>query len=361
MQSLADARLMTTGRDEATGQETVEVAHEALIRGWERLRRWVEEDREFLTWRQRLEATLREWERLERDEGALLRGGRLAEAERWLAERGGDLSADERSFIQVSVALREREVQARERLRRRITVGLAVGLVLMAVLAFVAFSGQKKARDETEIATSRELAAAAMSQLEVDPERSILLAMEAVRAVHIFETDEALRRALLASHVRAVLRGHKDMVFSAVFSPDGKRMVTVSRDGTAQVWDVLAALNTGAAMGEALAVLHGHEDWVSSATFSPDGRWVVTASADKMARVWEAATGKALAVLRGHEERVNSAAFSPDGQWVVTASWDGAARIYAVHIEDLMELARRRVTRELTCQERVQFLHEELE
>jgi len=114
IQALADARLVTTGRDPASGQVTVEVAHEALIRGWPRLRGWLDEDWQFLLWRQRSRAALGEWERLRHDEGALLRGGALAEAERWLAERGGDLSLDERAYIQASIVQREREQQLDE-------------------------------------------------------------------------------------------------------------------------------------------------------------------------------------------------------------------------------------------------------
>jgi WD40 repeat protein len=103
----------------------------------------------------------------------------------------------------------------------------------------------------------------------------------------------------------------------------------------------------------------GHEGEVRSAAFSPDGKWVVTASLDNTARVWEAATGRELAVLRGHEGRVTSAAFSPDGRYIVTASADGTAHIYLTRIEDLMELARSRVTRELTPEERRRYLHED--
>jgi len=125
VKALADARLVTTGRDEATGQETVEVAHEALIRGWERLRGWVDEDREFLTWRKRLEVALREWQRLGRDEGALLRGRRLAEAKRWLAARRGDLSSDERTFIQASIVLQERGLEQLNQFKSRLISNLS--------------------------------------------------------------------------------------------------------------------------------------------------------------------------------------------------------------------------------------------
>ena len=81
--------------------------------------------------------------------------------------------------------------------------------------------------------------------------------------------------------------------------------------------------------GKEIAVLRGHEYQVNSAVFSPDGTRVVTASADKTARIWDAATGKEVAVLR-HEDEVYSAAFSTDGTRIVTTSsqttriWDAA-------------------------------------
>jgi KaiC/GvpD/RAD55 family RecA-like ATPase len=161
VKALADARLVVTGRDEATGEETVEVAHEALIRGWERLRRWLDEDREFLLWRQRLRVALEEWQRTGRDEGALLRGAPLTEAERWLAERAEDLNLDEQKYIRESVALREREQTARQRLRQRITLGLGVGLLIALTLAGLAGVGWRRAEEQRQIALARQLAAQA--------------------------------------------------------------------------------------------------------------------------------------------------------------------------------------------------------
>lgn len=85
VRELVGSRLLVTGRDETTGDETVEVAHEALIQHWGRLREWVDRDREFLMWRRRLESVLEDWEATGRDGGSLLRGVALTEAERWYA------------------------------------------------------------------------------------------------------------------------------------------------------------------------------------------------------------------------------------------------------------------------------------
>ena len=116
---LADARLLVTGRDEQSGNETVEVAHEALIRGWGALKIWLNSDREFLLWRQRLRSLVANWLASKADEGALLRGALLTEAEPWLKTRAGDLSEQEQRFITASRTLADREVQEREGARQR--------------------------------------------------------------------------------------------------------------------------------------------------------------------------------------------------------------------------------------------------
>jgi WD40 repeat protein len=118
----------------------------------------------------------------------------------------------------------------------------------------------------------------------------------------------------------AILQDPWHYVNSAAFSPDGARIVTASIDSTARLWD--------AATGQEVAALRGHESCVTSAAFSPDGAQIVTASTDNTARLWDAATGQEIIILRGHEEIVRSAAFSPDGSRIVTASNDNTARLW---------------------------------
>jgi len=113
---------------------------------------------------------------------------------------------------------------------------------------------------------------------------------------------------------------HKGGVLSAQFSRDGQRVVTASGDDTAQVWDA----TTGDPVGEQMQ----HQDEVYSGQFSPDGQQVVTASKDKTARVWDAAAGRAISQPMKHSSEVYSGQFSPDGKRVVTASEDGKVQVW---------------------------------
>jgi WD40 repeat protein len=145
------------------------------------------------------------------------------------------------------------------------------------------------------------------------------------------------------------LSGHADAVEFAAFSPDGKHIVTASRDNTARVWD--------ATTGRSLVTLSGHRDSVASAAFSPDAKRIVTASADRTARVWDAASGLSLVTLSGHTDSVVSAAFSPDGKRIVTASKDNTVRVWLSFsdVQSLINYANEIVPRQLTPEERQRF------
>jgi transcriptional regulator with XRE-family HTH domain/tetratricopeptide (TPR) repeat protein len=104
---LTDARLIT--RDVATDfrQETVEVAHEALIRRWPRFNQWLDDDHEMLIWRQRLGMIIREWQHADRDSNFVLRGTSLEEAKLWQSSRRRELTSLENDFIDASVEVRD--------------------------------------------------------------------------------------------------------------------------------------------------------------------------------------------------------------------------------------------------------------
>jgi hypothetical protein len=113
VQRLADARLVMTDQD-LTGQETVEIVHEALIRGWGRLQAWLNEDRAFRIWHEQLRAALGQWEAANRDEEALLRGVLLVEAEENAKIHPGEISAPEHEFLQAGIAWRDQRMLKKE-------------------------------------------------------------------------------------------------------------------------------------------------------------------------------------------------------------------------------------------------------
>ena len=122
-------------------------------------------------------------------------------------------------------------------------------------------------------------------------------------------------------------KGHAHVIWNAVFSPDGLRVLTASADNTAKLWDT---------RGKILAEFKGHTGIVISAVFSPDGQRVLTASADNTAKLWNT-QGKKLAEFKGHTDSLTSAVFSPDGKRVLTASADNTAKLWDTQGKKLAE------------------------
>jgi WD40 repeat protein len=174
---------------------------------------------------------------------------------------------------------------------------LFLGLAVLAVIFGI--TEQRNARESR----AREFAAYSSESLSEDPEKSVLLGLQALNATLRFEqpampvAEDALHQALLSSLVRLTLRGHSNNVSGVAFCPDGKRLATTSGDKTTKIWD--------------------------------------------------AGTGKELLTLSGHSDFVYSVAFSPDGKRLATTGWDRIVQIYALDLPELINLARERVTRDL--------------
>ena len=131
MEAFVAARLLVSGVDEDSGGRTLEVAHEAIFRAWDKLRRWLHEDRAFLLWLQHVSPDAEAWQKNPEDAGLLLRGGPLAEAERWIAQRADEAGDTVRRYVAASgrVARRTRLIW------RTLQASIAIGLVAVSWLA----------------------------------------------------------------------------------------------------------------------------------------------------------------------------------------------------------------------------------
>jgi WD40 repeat protein len=318
----ADARVLVTSAATNQGTFSVELAHEALIRNWERLKAWLNEDREFLSWRERLEAQVEDWQGHARDVSYLLTGALLSEAEQWVGRRPEDLTAAEQQLIRESAALRNRKKRAR-------FLYVTAGTCILMVSTVAVWRTEK---DATTTSLARALAGQSMVLQSKQPDVAALLAVESLRLAASSEGTAAMEKSLAYLRRRVAVLRHLASVDSIAFSPDGISVVTGSLDKTARIWV--------ARTGQLVAELEGHSGPVYSAAFSPDGIRVVTASSDKTARIWAARTGQLVAELEGHSGPVYSAAFSPDGQSVVTASSDETARIWAARTGQLVAILK---------------------
>ncbi len=202
--ALADAlalfgshRLLTFDLDPVTRGPTVEVAHEALLREWSRLRGWVAEHRDELLVRRRVGAALADWEQADRDPSFLPAGGRLAQFQEWAVNSSLSLTIAEQNFLADAEA-RESEAIRRVVMRRRwVMIGLIGVAAALAVVAAFALAERRKADDSADRAETARLGAEAVTLAEANPRVGLLLAAEAHRREPSASTLGALQQVML--------------------------------------------------------------------------------------------------------------------------------------------------------------------
>jgi WD40 repeat protein/transcriptional regulator with XRE-family HTH domain len=364
---LADARLITLNEDSA------EVAHEALIREWQRLHEWLTTDREGLRLHRHLTESALDWEARGHDASELYRGARLAQTSEWASTNEARLNQEERDFLAASIAQEQHEAMEREaqrqreletaqrlaeterahaeeqtraatRLRARNHALAAAGaLVTAAAIAAVILGSQAQAANvvadqqraaalnaqATAVAdftrSEAQRLAAEANKLMLSNGDANLIALLAIRSLTMQYTpsgDAVLTGLTTREAPPREFTGHQDGIFSVAFSPDGKDLATGSRDKTARLWDI--------ASGQTIRVFSGHTADVNSVDFSPDGKYLLTSSDDKTARLWNITSGQTVQIFPGHTSIVYQAVFSPDGEYIATASGDLTARIWDI-------------------------------
>ncbi len=320
------ARLLSFDRDPVTGNPTVGVAHEALLIEWARLRGWLESAREDLRTQRRIAASAREWHDAGREHSFLVAGSRLEQFEGWRESSGLGVTPEEREFLEASLVERDRrqglERRSLRRLRGLVAV-LTVAALLAGAMTVFAFSQQGRAQKEGRLAAAREIAGAAVANLDVDPERSILLALEAVKRTRsvdgsvLPEAEEALHRAVGASRIVMTIPGAGG---NLDWSPKGVFVAEVPGvSGIIDIQDV--------ATGKSVGGFRGHLADVNDVAFSPDGTTLAATDDDGVLKVWDPATGQ-LATSQLGVGPVSGPSFSADGS-LVAAAWEeeGIARV----------------------------------
>jgi WD40 repeat protein len=279
---------------------------------------WVREHTKWL-----LEAQA--WVKRDRDSSLLLRGVQLREAESWLSEAAGAEKDPPPTPLQFEHVAASRRAATR---RQRIVTALVAAALLVSLgLAAVALLERGHALTQEKRSRSREDASNALLNLSSDPELSVLLAREAMRVSRTAEAIGALRRALVASHIRRTYRLGQQ-VFSVSVSPDGGRILAGADRGRALLWD--------ARSGKLVATLRGHTQPVLGTAFAADGKRALTFAQDGTARVWDAKTGRHVATIVDNPDntgRLAAAAIDPAGRRVATVAfpfpkvhvWDAAS------------------------------------
>ncbi|MFI0419216.1 WD40 repeat domain-containing protein [Spongiactinospora sp. 9N601] len=232
---LADARLLVIDGD------TVEIAHEALIREWPLLRDWLTRDRDILVLHRRIHDAARDWNDQRRPSDLLLRGERLALAIDLKSRDDSPLNALESDFVAHSEDAQANELVTTRRRNRRLRL-IAGVLCVLAVLSLAgggtAWWQYHRAQNAHLLAVSRTLAARAQNEVTRSPQLAMLQALTSVKIESTSEGRQAILEMLRASpHLHGYLNDHRGTVWSVNFSPDGRIAASADQEN-AILWNV---------------------------------------------------------------------------------------------------------------------------
>ena len=293
----------------------MELAHEALLREWPRLRGWLEEDAKAAACTggsPTPRASGRERPRTRRAVPRRAPGHRARVAGRPRAR-----PQPHRAGVPGGRARREQRTPRRARRRRAFTLAAVVLVVVTGISTILAVRGIQRARLEERAAASRNLATQAAAHADDDVALAALLGLEAYRREPTVEARSAVLSVLPALGAIRQIGGpleHGVRLQAVAVSPDGRLLATGTDDGKVWLWDTRDRRRLG-------PPLAGHAGAVLDVAFSPDGTLVASAGEDRMVRLWDVGARRAAGrPLAGHGAAVTSVEFSPDGRTLASGA-----------------------------------------
>lgn len=326
---LIKSRLIVTGKDKLTNQSYYEPAHDFLVRGWDKLQKWIQTEgtENSLRLQRTLTSASTDWQQAQKSRQFLWNANpNLELLKQVLYNQDGWFNSSEKEFVSKSIARKQFNIRLRWGITFSVILLLGSGLI-------AALWGQRNAR----ISEIRELQESARLNLSSNPSLDGLL--NSLKAAKLLKEDPLLRtfipEASLQEEVRKNLqwsvfyvretnrmKGHTGPVRSD-FSPDGQLIASAGEDGIIQIWNQ---------QGQQLAGWRGSQQRLWKVAFSVDSKFLVSGGEDGKIRFWNL-DGKQIGEFSGHTGPVRSVGFSSDGQILISAGGSGDRQVKIWNLE----------------------------
>jgi WD40 repeat protein len=323
LEKLVKARLVVVDQQPSAPQsDVIDLSHEVLIQHWPRLQKLVEDNRDELRRRRRLEQAAREWNRQERQKDFLWSGEQLKEAEIYERDYGSLKRLDPitREFIETS--------QKRRSLQRKlITRAISSGLILTSAFvgAFL-WQGVRVAIEETDNAL-QSLSSQSERLLDLNQGLDALIkALEAGKRLNESSFTNVNTRFQVARSLQSIIsqvrernrwQGHNDLITQVKFFPNAQLIVSASEAGEIKIWNRDGAL--------AHSMNHSNQVW--SLAINPEKQFIAAGDYDGLIKFWSF-EGELIHSFEAHDDVIWSLEFSPDRNLLASTDRAGTIKLW---------------------------------